>query len=437
MSLKISFYLKSGIINGEIPIIAMLNFGYKEFDILKNKNIYKPLKYYTGVKVEKELWDKQLKIPRDKNKSSVLHQFEKKVHDIFSYLNLKGEITLLNLKNELDEKLKNKDVGSTVEKVRIIDFIKEYILTSNTLKQSSKTPYKSLITKLLIFEKKIGKELYSNDLNEELYTVFMEDMKIRMNKINAVWAVDKTFRATLNEISRKYKIKVFNPGQELSSKDKVKKVDEDKLYLDFEQIQKIIDFEPQDTKLKNVKLIFLTLLFTGCRQSDVYKIKPQEFYEKNGIKFYWCKYIAEKTETEIIVPILKPLEEAYEKNDWNPPYPISGQKFNAYVKELAELSGLTDEVSLTYTDTRGRKQTESKKIYEFVTSHIGRRSFITNLIHFIPLPILTKITGHQLSDKNVVFTYNKISLLENAALFVRKLKIESKENKAYFPIQLV
>ena len=67
MKLKISYTLKSGV-NGEIPIIANLNFGYKEFDVLKKVLIYKPMRYYTGVKVEKYEWNNELKQPHSKNK---------------------------------------------------------------------------------------------------------------------------------------------------------------------------------------------------------------------------------------------------------------------------------------------------------------------------------------------------------------------------------
>jgi len=52
MKLKINFILKPGI-EGETPVLAILNFGYKEFDVTKQTFIYKPLRFYTGIKVTK------------------------------------------------------------------------------------------------------------------------------------------------------------------------------------------------------------------------------------------------------------------------------------------------------------------------------------------------------------------------------------------------
>ena len=39
MKLKINFTLKTGA-EGEIPVLAIMNFGYKEFDALKQTFVY-------------------------------------------------------------------------------------------------------------------------------------------------------------------------------------------------------------------------------------------------------------------------------------------------------------------------------------------------------------------------------------------------------------
>lgn len=437
MKLRISFHLKSGI-NGEVPVIAQLNFGYKEIDILKNTTSYKPLRYYTGVKVERHEWDSKNKLPFNTSKTVQLLEVRKKIEDIFNYLNLKGEVNNDNLKQELDEKLKGKDTKRIIKRVRLVDFIQHEILSENSsLKYHTRKSYAGLANKISDFEVKIGRHLHSNDINEILYKQFMDSMKEQLNRINSVWAIDKTFKAVLHEIARRYKLEVFDPGKELSANDRIQASTEDKVYLNFEQIQKIMDYAPETEKLKNTKIVLLTLLFTGCRESDVYKIFPDNIYSKNGLNFRWARYVSEKTNTEIIVPILKPLMEALEANDWQPPRKISSQNFNDYAKELALLCGLDEEVTLTYTDSHGKKRFETKLLYQFVSSHIGRRSFVTNLINYVPITILTKITGHQLKDKSIIFGYNKVSLLDNAALFVRELQRVQRENPEHFIVELV
>jgi integrase len=436
MKLRITFTLKTGVL-GESPILAKLNYGYKELDVLKNIFKYKPLIYYTGIKVDKAQWDSKSRLPYDRSKQADIENISKKIEDIFNYLLLKNNnITPEIFKQELDEKLRGKTTNTIVKKVRIVDFINEEIITSTSLKASSIVPYKGLAKKLMDFEEKIGKPLYSNELNEDLYKQFMEGMKSQLNKINAVWAVQKVFKSTLHEIARRYKIPVFDPAQELSNKDRIQPVSADSIYLNFEQIQKIIEYKPATEKLKNTKLILLTLLFTGCRQSDVHKISLEHLYDKNGEKFYYCQYFSEKTDTEIIVPILKPLLEAIKENEGKPSYPITQQKFNNYVKELVEACGLDDVVTITFMDATGKKQFETKKLYQFVTSHVGRRSFVTNLINHIPITTLTKITGHTLKDTSIIFGYNKISLLDNAVLFRKQLRRAVEENGDYFLFEL-
>src|SRR6186713_3178724 len=105
MKLRISFHLKSGV-TGDTPIIAQLNFGYKEIDILKDATIYKPLRYYTGLKCEAHEWDNKNKLPFNSAKIGEVLEIKKKIEEIFNFLKFQGEVTNDNFKQALDEKLK-------------------------------------------------------------------------------------------------------------------------------------------------------------------------------------------------------------------------------------------------------------------------------------------------------------------------------------------
>jgi integrase len=441
--LKTSFVLKQYSEN-EKQIILYANFGYKEYDVLKKKNYYKPLRYYTGLRIENHLWDKENKQPIEPKKQQELENIVNVLKDIFNYLSVgKEEITPYVLKSELEKKLgrrpKNQDDRINSKKsIHIANYIEEVLLkdqngrTTVTLRS-----YKELKNKITSFEKKEGIILTTENFNEEVYLKFVEYLRKRLNKINSVWGEVKKLKAVLNEISRKYKISTFNPTTELANKDKVSATNEEKIYLDFNHIKKILDYEPKTESLKNTKFILLCLLFTGCRYSDVFQIKPDYTYEKDGLKFRYARYIDKKTGKDIIVPLLKPLEEVFRKSNDLPPYIISGQKFNDYVKDLAELSELKEEITLSYTNSYGKKEYEVKPFYKFVSSHIGRRSFITNLINHIPVTILGKITGHSLTNKNVIFTYNKISLLGNTVMFIKELKRLQENYNEEFIIDLI
>jgi integrase len=435
--LKSSFVLKK-YKQGEKLIELHLNFGYKEFNALKNKFNYKPLRYYTGVKVKPEEWDSIKKVPYDSKKLNELLNLEQTAHDIFNYLSKNGEsITPDLLREELDKAIKGKSETKSV--IAIADYIRTVIIEENRSKRSYKTlqGYQKLLNKIEQFEQKKKLTISVDNLTEELYLDFIDYSRSLVGRINTVWAEQKMFKAVLNEIRRKYRIYVFNPSEDLAKSDKVSARNEEKIYFTFDHVERIIDYQPTSERLKNTKLILLTLLFSGCRYSDVFKIQPEYEYDENGIEFRYARFIDQKTDKDIIVPILEPLERAYDENQGRVPHKISDVKFNKYVKELCELAGLTDEVKLSYTDSYGRTQYETKKFFEFVTSHIGRRSFITNLINFIPITILTKITGHSIKDKSIIFAYNKISLLDNAVLFIKELKRVTKSNPMEFPLRLV
>ncbi|MFT6921922.1 MAG: integrase [Crocinitomicaceae bacterium] len=433
--LKTSFVVKK--YNGtHKSVMLYLSFGYKEYNSLTNKETYKPLRYYTGVTVKNTEWDSIKKLPTNSKQLKELQTIEQTAIDIFSYLERgNGSITPDSLRIELDEKLKGKEI--VVHVIGLVDFIEKVTLESmGNRSLSTKRGYEDLAKRLKEFQERKGIILTVKNFDEAQYMDFMDDMRNRFNRLNSVTSTYRKLVYVLNDITRKYKIEVFNPSAEIATIDQPSLVKEEKVYLSFSQIQKILDYNPIDTKTKNVKLIFITLLFTGCRYSDVFKIHPEYKHSKEGVNFNYARYIDQKTKTDIIAPILHPLEQAY-KIHGGLPKKITGSQFNLTVKELAQQAGLTDLVKMSYTDAKGNKKFEEKSLYKFVSSHTGRRSFITNLINFVPVTVLSKITGHSLTNQNVIFGYNKISLIDNAVLFVKELKRVAESNPKEFPIRLV
>lgn len=436
--LKINFQLKSEK-SARKPVLAYINFGYKEIDLLTRKAKYKPIILKTRIKLLTEEWDERKKAPIHSDTALEMDRIRETIEDIYKVLTLKKKnFTYYDFQAEIDSAFGgSREVREVISKVQITEFIREHILKSNTLKKTSKSSYSTLCSYIEDFEKRLGKTVQSHEIDETMWLEFMDLVREKVKTINAVWAMQKVFTTVLHEIARKYKIKVFDPGKELNPRDRVQAETADKIYLNMDQIEQIMKTDPDEERLENVKFIFMILLFTGCRESDVYKIKPELSHIANGEKFSYVRYFAQKTETEILVPILKPLQKMFDKNKGNPPRKISQQRFNQWVKELIMKCKMKADVTTTYTNSQGTKQSVTKKLYEFVTSHTGRRSFITNLINFIPLPTLTKITGHKLEDKNIVFAYNKMTLLENATLFRKLVRRAKEENPEYFPFDLV
>lgn len=436
---KVTFYLKS--VDSELkPVIMKFNFGYKETDAINNKTKYVPLIYSTGVKLASDEWNSSENIPLSKKQFAAVEEIKDTAINAYKYLLKQGnEITPQLLKSELDDLLGRKSKQKNVIGIR--SYIDEYIIKPAKLNPRTIDHYEVLAGKIKRYEENCGIILTSENLNRKQFLGFQEQCTEELGKNNSVWGVMKNFKSVLNKLRRDFKdVSVFNPSDELSRNEKVQLTYDQKVYLDFEQIKTIIDYNPESERLKNVKLIFLTLLFSGCRYSDVYKIVPDHVYDDGKISFRYAHFITEKGKgTEVIVPFLKPLEDAIAQNGGKLCYPISYTKFNEYAKELCKRAGLDNAIQLAVTNASGNKEFEQKPLHEFVTSHIGRRSFVTNLINCIPITILSKITGHSFKDSEIIFKYNKITLIQNATLFVKELKRLSKDasRKDEFPIQLV
>jgi len=135
-------------------------------------------------------------------------------------------------------------------------------------------------------------------------------------------------------------------------------------------------------RLSVVRDIFLFSCYTGLAYADVKKLKRSEVATGvDGQK--WVFTQRKKTETSSRIPLLKPASKILQKHENNPlcinkdvllPTP-SNQKMNAYLKEIADLCGL------------------SKKM----TFHTARHTFATTitLSNGVPIETVGKMLGHR------------------------------------------
>ena len=86
------------------------------------------------------------------------------------------------------------------------------------------------------------------------------------------------------------------------------------------------------------------------------------------------------------------------------PKKVSQVVFNKQIKVLCKMSGIEGLVSGFKNNPRTRRKEIIKAPkYEFVTSHIMRRSFASNYYGKIETPLLMNITGH--SKESTFLTY--------------------------------
>ena len=102
------------------------------------------------------------------------------------------------------------------------------------------------------------------------------------------------------------------------------------------------------------------------------------------------------------VGVADPLVIEILKNDF--PKKVSQVIFNKQIKSLCKMAGIDGLVSGFKNNPKTRrKEVVCAPKYEFITSHIMRRSFASNYYGKIETPLLMNITGH--SKESTFLTY--------------------------------
>ena len=112
--------------------------------------------------------------------------------------------------------------------------------------------------------------------------------------------------------------------------------------------------------------------------------------------------LQQKTKKAVTVGVADPLVIEILKNEF--PRKISQVIFNKQIKSLCKMAGIDGLVSGFKNNPKTRrKEVVCAPKYEFITSHIMRRSFASNYYGKIETPLLMNITGH--SKESTFLTY--------------------------------
>ena len=94
-----------------------------------------------------------------------------------------------------------------------------------------------------------------------------------------------------------------------------------------------------------------------------------------------------------MLPLHPDVLNTVERNGNGFPKLLDIQHYNTYIKEIGRLANLNLLVKARKRFGFRSKIVEAEK-WEFLSSHIGRRSFATNFYGKIPTPLLMEATGH-------------------------------------------
>lgn len=180
------------------------------------------------------------------------------------------------------------------------------------------------------------------------------------------------------------------------------------IFLTWDELMKVYNFDfSHKPHLDNVRDVFCFCCFTSLRYSDVANLKRGNI-TKTSIRLTTIK-TADTLEIELnkfSKAILDKHKEYTDKKGHVLPV-ISNQKMNVYLKEIAQICEIDTPINMT-TYKGGQRIDATLPKYELITTHVARRTFISNAIMLgIPPEIVMKWSGH--NDYNSMKPYIAIA----------------------------
>lgn len=292
---------------------------------------------------------------------------------------------------------------------RILKYLQEFIKNSSTknvngygtigLAKNTIRTYKSLYRILKSFENETNRHLFINSFDKITSEDFTRHLKLdKKYSDNYCGLILKLLKIILRD-AEKSGLDV-HPYCNYISSFKQKSSDRIIHILNPDEIKSIKNLKNISKDLKDSYYWFLIGLSIGQRISDVLSLTPENIrIAPNGL---YIDIIQRKTKTPVTIGVADPMVIDIVLNNF--PKEVSQIMFNKHIKTICKIAGINDLVKGFKNNPKTRrKEIVAAPKYEFVTSHIMRRSFATNYFGKIETPLLMNITGH--TKESTFLTY--------------------------------
>lgn len=336
----------------------------------------------TKVYVDPAKWDdrkSQIKgrDPVDIRNNKILFDFTTQIYDALDELkNRRFDITAANIKLAI--------TGDLFQKTTVIEVYKQYleylqVRIGSDFSPSSYEIHKTTFDQVLEFlqhEKKehIAIDEFSNP-NFHRFEVYLK--KYKENQHNTVYKKIERFRSMFKWA---YEMEIID--KDISRRFKIKKQKKELIFLTCEELESMKALEISIERLEVIRDIFVFMCYTGFAFKEVEALKL-EHMSRNIKGGYGLIMTRQKTQKNIPeIPLLPEALELIGKYEKHPKrirekklFPVpANQKFNAYLKELADLA----------------------KIEKNITTHTARKTFATTIAlrNGMSMEVLSKLLGH-------------------------------------------
>ncbi|NLI71844.1 MAG: site-specific integrase [Bacteroidales bacterium] len=390
----------------QIPISEPVKIG--------NKTKYNYLRYYISETINPKFWNKKTCRAKSTAKFPEYPEFNQRLDDIesminavlLSFKNSGSTPTKDEIKNELDKVIKQKNTATDATSLANLTLTQftQHLIDTLPYKKSTLKSYKVVLRNLKDYEKKHKTVLTYKNADIDFYNLFVKyltDLGLAQNTIGTRIKIIKTILNKANErgidVSLDYQKKSFSkPKEETES-----------IYLNETELSKMYNLSNLPKYLETVRDMFIIGSYTGLRYSDLFRLTKDNITSDNTISLK-----TQKTERIVDIPIHTRVKQIFEKYDYQLPKSISNQKYNEYIKEVAEKAEINEPIT-TQNRIKGMLVSSTTPKYKLVTSHTARRSFATNAyLADVPVLSIMEITGHK--TESAFMKYIKMSSKDNA-----------------------
>ncbi len=365
--LHILFYIDKVKINqkGKCPMKCRITYNKKR------------KQFSTGIFINPNIWkskEQKAKPPNKENNiiNSQLSLISQKINEAFLMLQI--------LPNEFDvddiyRKFKGED---SKEEITLLG---AYDLHNEKTKKLIGVDFNELSWSRYIESRRKVAEFIKHNYNRSDIKLKQLDLKF-IKDLEYYWKTEKKLRqATIyRSMQRLKKIIQFSIAENYLQRDpfnlyKNKKHKTKIVYLSTQELKLLENHNFSQKRLQKVKDLFVFCCYTGLAYTEMSNLQANHLVKEFDGNT-WIKMTRQKTNELISVPLLpqaKAILDKYRTEEALLPK-ISNQKFNSYMKEIAEVLGI------------------NKKL----THHIARKTFATTVLLYndVPMEIVSKLLGH-------------------------------------------
>ncbi|MBE7686233.1 tyrosine-type recombinase/integrase [Tenacibaculum piscium] len=229
------------------------------------------------------------------------------------------------------------------------------------------------------------------NLNTDWFTNFFDWLIYKQNYSHNT-AVKKVaiLKAVINEASKKIPV----PENLNTLKFKVVSTydtDTDVITLSENDINKIEAVKLNSLALINARKYLIIACYTGQRGTALIELIKKENFVKVGAT-YRIEIKQIKGSKKVLIPVLPKVLEIYKTGL---PYKVSTQKLNKYFKEICKLAEINELIlGKKRNELTNRNEKKERPKYQYISTHVGRRTFATLHYNKLPVSVIMKVTGH-------------------------------------------